>query len=271
MTKDRGFWASFLFATIRLTPIVAPAAIIPAIPDDPFGAEIILKQWLALLMVLVTWNMTEGTAILWMNAKRQSSDKTRSYLLVAMILGAISVGFLQYLRTLTSQGVFILTLAILSVRGMSRTGWENQRPAAGFIGALVGHTLTTLVSFLLITSTLDWQSALCAIAIGASVGAVEASWYTSSFSSASTSWALPLFRLALCLGPVIMATMGMSNQVPQTYISTALVVVLSSRIIKKTRAEGTIPSSLIRGPAGIYLAFLGIMSLCRAYESRIFH
>jgi hypothetical protein len=266
MTKNRGFWASFLFAAIRLSPIAAPATIIPAFQGDPVVAELLVKQWLALLIVLVTWNMTEGSAILWMNAKRDASEKTRSYLLVTMICGAISIGFLQYLRTLSSQGIFILTLAILSVRGMSRTGWENQRPAAGFAGALVGHTLTALVSFLFIAGTLDWQSTVCAVAIGASVGAVEASWHAEAFPPSSTRWALPLFRLALCIGPVIIATMAMCNQISSLYVATVLVVIVASRILKKTRSDGIIPENLMSGAAGIYLLFLGIMAACRAYQ-----
>jgi hypothetical protein len=267
MTKNRGFWASFLYAAIRLSPVAAPAAIVPAPPDDPVLAEILIKQWLALLMVLVTWNMTEGSAILWMNAKRDASEKTRSYLLVTMICGAISIGFLQYLRTLSSQGIFILTLATLCVRGMSRTGWENGRPAAGFAGATTGHSLTALVSFLFLAHTLDWQSALCSLAIGASVGAVEASWHASSITPAATRWALPLFRLSLCLGPVIIATMAMCNQIPSPYIAVVIAVILASKLLKKTGNAGTIPENLILGPAGIYLAFLGIMCACRAYQS----
>lgn len=267
MTKTRGFWANFCFATIRLSPIAAPATIVPAFHQDPFLAELLVKQWLALLMVLVTWNMTEGAAILWMNAKRDLSERTRSYLLVTMICGAISIGFLQYLRTLSSQGIFILTLALLSVRGMSRTGWENHRPAAGFVGAIVGHSLMALISFLFIAHTLDWQSVACALAIGSSVGAVETSWYAYSFSASSTKWALPLFRVSLCLGPVIIATMAMCSQIPSLYIASVLVVTLASKSLKKTRTDATIPDNLVSGPAGIYLAFLAIMAICRAYLS----
>ena len=222
-------------------------------------------------MVVVTWNMTEGAIILWMNAKREANDKTRSYLLVAIILGALSIGFLQYLRTLSSQGVFILTLTTLSIRGMSRTGWENQRPAAGLVGAIVGHTFLTLISFLFITQRLDWQSMTCALAIGTSIGAIEASWNSISFNPSSAKWALPFFRLALCAGPVIIATMGMSNQIPRTYVLTVLVVVLATKTLKKTRTTQKIPDTLTRGPAGIYLAFLGIMTLCKAYQSGMFN
>ena len=271
MTKDRGFWAGFLFSTIRLSPIIAPAAIIPSLSEAPAIAELLVKQWLALLVVIVTWNMTEGAALLWMNAKREASNKTRSYLLVSMICGALSIGFLQYLRTLSSEGIFILTLTILSIRGMSRTGWGNNRPRAGFAGAIVGHSLLALVSFLFITAHLDWQSATCALAIGTSISAVEASWFSTSFSPDSMRWALPLFRLTLCAGPVIIATMGMSNQLPQLYVLTTLSVLLASKTIKKSRTSQAIPTTLLRGPAGICLAFLAIMTLCRAYQAGMFN
>lgn len=264
MQQERGFWPSFTFSLIRLSPVVAPAVIVPAIPQDPLAAELFFKQVLSLLAVLITWNMTEGGAILWIKAKNEANDKTRSYLLVTMICAMISIGFLQYLRTLTSQGTFILTLGALSLRGMARSGWENRRPAAGYAGAIVGNLLITLVSFLFIAPALDWQSAVCAFAVGFSISSVEASWHSESFSTESNRWALPLFRLSLCTGPVMIATMGMSNQLPQTYLLSVLVILAASRVLKKTKTTPAIPADFACGAAGIYIAFLTIMGIARA-------
>ena len=269
MTTKRGFLPTFAFSLIRLSPIVAPATIVPAIPNDPLLAEVLVKQWLALFFVLVTWNMAEGTTILWMQAKSEASEKTRTYLLTTIIFAALTVAFLQYLRTLSNQGVFLLVLATLSIRGMSRTGWENGRPLAGFIGAVLGNSLIALISLLFIAPALYWQSVVTALAIGTAVGAVEASWYANSFSKISARWALPLFRVALCLGPVIIATMGMANQIPLSYVLSVLTVLGAGRVIKRANNDGNIPNTFLAGAAGIYLLFLTIMSLCRAYESGI--
>jgi hypothetical protein len=270
MTTSRGFLPTFAFSLIRLSAIVAPAVIVPAIPNDPFLAEALVKQWLALFFVLVTWNMAEGTAILWIKAKSEVSEKTRTYLLITIIFAALTVAFLQYLRTLSNQGVFLLVLAILSIRGMSRTGWENERPLAGFLGAILGNSLIALISLLFIAPAFYWQSIVTAIAIGTAVGAVEASWHAEAFSKTSARWPLPLFRLALCLGPVIIATMGMSNQLPQSYLLSVLTVLAAGQVIKRTNNDGKIPNKFLLGAAGIYLLFLTIMGLCRAYESGLF-
>lgn len=78
---------------------------------------------------------------------------------------------------------------------------------------------------------------------------------------------LPLFRLSLCVGPTIIATMAMCNQLPSPYIAVVIAVILASKLLKKTGNDEGIPSGLLVGPAGIYLTFLGIMSACRAYQS----
>ena len=270
MTSKRGFLPTFAYSLIRLSPIVAPAAIIPAIPEDPFLAEVLVKQWLALFFVLVTWNMAEGTAMLWLKAKSEASEKTRTYLLITIIFAALTVAFLQYLRTLSNQGVFLVVLATLSIRGMSRTGWENGRPLAGFSGAIVGNSLIALISLLFIAPAFYWQSVVTALALGTAVAAVEASWYAESFGTSTVRWSLPLFRISLCLGPVIITTMGMANQIPHSYILAILTVLAAGRVIKRAPNDGQIPNTLLTGAAGIYILFLTIVGLCRAYESGLF-
>ncbi|MEY4667439.1 MAG: hypothetical protein RL518_138 [Pseudomonadota bacterium] len=264
MTRRRPLWESVLFSLIRLSPIIAPATILPIFSYDQTAIDLLVKRWLVLLAVLVFWNMTEGGAILWMKAKTHASPNARGFLLVTMLCGAATVAILQYGRTLSSQGSFLLVLAILSIRGMSRSGWEHNRPLAGFLGAIVGNSLITLVSLLCIAPSLDWQSIAVAVAIGSSVGAVEASWYSTTFSrEALTRWALPLFRSTLCLGPITIATMGMTNQIPLPYALTSLALPLATRHLRQANTLNEIPSSTLRGAAGIYLLFLAIMMGCK--------
>jgi hypothetical protein len=263
MTSHRALWESTLFSLIRLSPVVAPATIVPVVYDDPAIADLILKRLLALLVTLVFWNMTEGSAILWMKAKNQGSDKVRSYLLVTMLCGVVTVAFLQYGRSLSTQGIFLLTLATLSIRGMSRTGWENDRPLAGFLGAIVGNSLLALTALFCITPTFYWQSAIVAVAFGSSVAAVEASWNAQTLpKEVFARWAGPLFRATIALGPILIATMAMSNQIPLSYALTCLVLPPITQLLRRANADATIPSTTLTGAAGIYLLFLTIMTVC---------
>lgn len=270
MTAPRSLRESALFSLLRLSPIIAPAAIIPVLTDNLSLNDLVLKRALALVATLLLWNMTEGAAILWMKARTDASERVKGYLLVTILCGVLTVAVLQYGRTLSSQGIFLLTLATLSVRGMSRSGWEHGRPLAGFLGAMLGHSLLALASLLSITSlrltapSLDWQSVAVALAIGSSVSAIEASWYGKTFSREDlTRWALPLYRVNLCLGPIIIATMGMTNQIPLSYALTSVVVLVATRNLHAANTRGEIPTNLARGAGGIYALFLASMLTCK--------
>jgi hypothetical protein len=264
MITSRALWESVLYALIRLSPIIAPASIVTVLAEDPTVNELLVKRWLILLAILILWNMTEGAAILWMKAKSQASERAKGYFIVTILCGALTVAILQYGRSLSSQGIFLLILATLSVRGMSRTGWENGRPLAGFVGALLGNSLLTLSSLLVITSQVDWQSAAVAIAIGSSIAAVEASWHADVFSRESlTRWALPFYRITLCLGPIVVATMGMTNQIPLSYALTSIVLLIATRTLNTANTRNEIPSHMLRGAGGIYLLFVTHMVVCK--------
>jgi len=264
MIASRALWESVIYSLIRLSPIIAPTSIVTVLADNPTINELLVKRWLILFAILILWNMTEGAAILWMKAKSQASERAKGYLIVTILCGALTVAILQYGRTLSSQGIFLLTLATLSVRGMSRTGWENGRPLAGFVGALLGNSLLTLSSLLAITSQVDWQSAAVAIAIGSSIAAVEASWHADVFTRESLArWALPLYRITLCLGPIVVATMGMTNQIPLSYALTSIVLLIATRILNIANTRNEIPSDMVRGAGGIYLLFVTVMVVCK--------
>jgi hypothetical protein len=264
MIAPRAFWESILFSLIRLSPIVAPATLVPIISPDLMASDLLFKRWLTLFAIIVLWNMTEGAAILWMKARGQASERTRGFLIVTMLCGVFTVAVLQYGRTLSSQGVFILILSVLSIRGMSRSGWENERPLAGFLGAILGHSLLTLTSLLCFIPSVDWQSVAVALAIGSSVAAVEASWHAHTFSRESlTRWALPLYRTTLCLGPIIIATMGMTNQISLSYALTSIVLLIATRYLNTANSRNEIPSTTLRGAAGIYLLFVIVMAACK--------
>ena len=98
----------------------------------------------------------------------------------------------------------------------------------------------------------------------ASVSAVEASWHAAAFSMESLSrWALPLYRFTLCLGPVIIATMGMTHQISLSYALASIVLLIATRALNAANTRKTIPSNILRGAGGIYLLFLTIMMVCK--------
>ena len=69
--------------------------------------------------------------------------------------------------------------------------------------------------------------------------------------------------MTLCLGPIIIATMGMTNQIPLSYALTSVVVIVATRTLNATNTRGEISSKLIRGAGGIYVLFLASMLICK--------
>lgn len=267
MKNDRHFGESVLFSLLRLSPIAVPATLIPVIPSDPLLADLAIKLLIIFLTLLISWNMTEGAMILWMKAKSEASASAKGLTIVTILCAAVMLAMLQYFRNYTSRGAFIVLLVALSLRGMSRSGWENGRPHVGFLGAFAGNSLLTLTSIMLATNSFDWQSAVCAVAIGSSLAAVEAAWYADAFAAAPRfRWTLPLFRTSLVVGPIIIGTMGMANQLPQPYSLVLLVVFAGSRLVRKSEND-TIPRQTLRGAAGVYLLFLAAMAACKAYQA----
>jgi hypothetical protein len=268
MATNRAFWEPIVYSLIRLSPILAPAAIVPLIPSDPILAEIQIKRVLAMLALLITWNMTEGAMILWIKARAEASERTRGFQIATIICAGLALVVLQYLRSLSSQGVFLLILTAISIRGMARSAWENGRPTSGFIASIVGNSLLALIALLSVAPALDWQCGVVALAIGSSVGSVEASWHSGAFKGIKPPKSLPaLFRVSVCLGPIIIATLATLHQLPSVYALTCVSIIPANSLFKRSSSPDVIPHRLLRGSAGIYLAFLVIISACKLYES----
>jgi hypothetical protein len=269
MTTPRKIWEPPLYALIRLTSLLAPLAIVPIFQGDPLLASLQLQITLIALVLLITWNMTEGTMILYLRAKATKSAQVMGYLIATLICGALMLIMLQYFRSYVSQSVFLTTLAVLSLRGMSRSGWENGRPLVALGASIAGHSLLALITFLVVLPELDWQSMLCSIAFGLPVGAVEASWNSHSFKGASPSKVtLLLYRLALCGGPIIISTMALAFQLAPYYLASAIPLLFARRVALATTSTNSLPSRMLRGAAGVYLVFLTIIAGCMVCVSR---
>jgi hypothetical protein len=271
MAHNRSITQNALYSVTRLAPIIAPLLIIPAIPPEAPLADLMIKRLLILTTLAIAWNMAEGAMILWMRAKTTASDREKSYLVVTMLLGAVVLGLLQFFRAFVSQEVFILALATLSARGTARSGWDNARPAIGFLGALSGNALLTLLSFILVTPSLDWQSALCALAIGSSVASVEAQWNSDRFPTVyDAQWPARSFRLSVLFGPVVIATLSMAHQLQWHYFTTLVVVVAARSLLRESVDKKEIPPYSLRGAHALSLLFFLILGACRAYQAGAF-
>ena len=266
-STTRGFIESTLYALIRLSPALA-ALLVIELPSDSSQATLIIGRLLILFIILVTWNMTEGTLMLWLKAKQAGKAQARGYAIVAAIFGVCVLLLFQFFRIRASQELFILLLAALSLRGMSRAGWEQGRPQVAIITTFVGHTLTALLSLLCCFSELSWPMATFALAIGAAVSAVEMTWNTVKLTGpGAVRWVPALFRVSLVLGPLLVATMALLGQLSPHYVLVYATLFLVIPILRGLAKRGAgIPHSL-RGVAGVYLLFVAIMIGCRLYIS----
>lgn len=270
MPQHRSTLQNALYSLTRLAPVVAPLLIIPGIPDAPQVADLIIKRLLILTALVITWNMAEGSMTLWMRAKATSDEREKSYLFVTFLFGAVVVAMLQFFRGFAPQEIFILTLATLSARGIARSAWDNSRAAIGFGFAVGANTLLTLLSFMLITSALDWQSFVCALAIGSSIGSVEAQWNADRFPTVyDAHWPARLFRLSVAFGPVAIATLAMSRQLQWHYVTPILILLASRRLMRETVERKEIPPYSLLGAHGVSALFLIVLGICRAWEAGI--
>lgn len=265
MDRPRKTLETALYSLIRLSPILAPAAIVPLFSDDPLLLQLRVQIALITICLVGVWNMTEGSMILLLQAREAKSAQSRGYLISTLLLVFVLLGMLQYFRMYSSQGIFIVMLGILSLRGMARSGWENGRPTVAFLAAIGSHALLALCTFSALASSLSWQSAVCSLAIGLSVGGVEASWNSAKITKETASrFIIPLFRLAVSGGPIIIVTMALAHQLHPFYVAPAILLIPARKVILKAKTADSLPAQTLGGPAGIYLLFLTIMSVCMA-------
>jgi hypothetical protein len=200
--------------------------------------------------------MSEGVLMLWVREKNIGSEKTRGYGVVACILGIITLVFLQAFRSQVSQPQFLLLLAALAMRGMSRGGWEQGRPQVSALTAPVSHILLALLSFYMLLEALPWQVILISISVGLLTGAVETTWNASRFNSSYPAWLLPLYRVSISLPAVIVSSMSLIRQLPPFYIVTVAMLLLSTRFTWNRGNGGDISDSRFLHLAGIYAVFV---------------
>jgi hypothetical protein len=229
--------------------------------------ELIVHRLVALSALFLTWSMAEGVVMLWYRAKVSGVPTSRGYAFVGFGLGFILLLLLSAYRARVDQVVFILTLGMLSLRGMARTSWEQGRCAVGFATSVVGLALLALVSLFTASPDWHWQKGVTALAIGASVASVEVAWFaTPSFVAQAARWLLPAFRVLVFSGPVLIATLALLGALPRQAVSVYLAVPLLAWLIRQTSKGGTGNGAdltkLFRATAGVCAGFLAIIAVC---------
>jgi hypothetical protein len=267
MFKQGTTSGTLLFNLIRLSPL-ATSIMLGAFsaPTDLESSQAALGRLLVLSVIIIVWSMAESTVMLWHRAKQRQSESSRGYGFVTVLMGIALLALLNVFRARTSQSLFLLTLAMISVRGMSRAGWEQGRPRVAFGAAIAGATLLSVLSFFAVSPEFYWEKIAFAAAMGCAVASVEATWFGDALQApANARWALPLYRITLLAGPVIVATMALAGYLPKYYAAVYALVPLAIRLVKNTSRSGINLTSYYGPTAGVYLGFMGIITACLLY------
>jgi hypothetical protein len=197
--------------------------------------------------------------MLWVRERNSRSEKTRGYGAVACILGLLVLILLQAFRTQASQGQFILLLAALALRGMSRSGWEQGRPKVSTLTAPASHIAMALLSFLMILGTISWQVAIIAISVGLFTGAVETTWYGEKLKGTYPTWLLPFYRLSISLPAVAISSLGLVHQLPPSYLLTLAALPFGTRFTWNRGKSAEISQDRFGQLAIIYILFASLI------------
>jgi hypothetical protein len=215
--------------------------------------------------------MAEGVLMLWLKAKLEDKRDQNGYIFVGVMLFILLMPLLHTYRVRVSQTAFLLLIAALSLRGASRSGWEQGRPIVGFLAAFGGASLIAVSSFFATAMVFTVDTAAVAIAFGAGVAAVEAGWNAESLRVVSGArWLLPLFRVFMLLGPIALSAMVIGGRLPLIYAATLLPLMPASRTIAKIGTSGPLEQGHFAPIAGSYMLFLGILVGCRLYVVGVF-
>ena len=254
-----------LFLAIRFFPPLAAIAFID-LSNVPFDRmALFLDRFIRALATLVVWNMSEGVFMLWVREKNAGSSKSRGYGIVAIILGLLVLVVLQAFRAQATQFQFMLLLAALALRGMSRGSWEQGRPHIAAITTPIAHALLACFSFTLILGSFSWQSAALGAAIGLLTAAVETTWHAASFQGDCPKWLPPLYRLSIVFPIIAVASLSVIGQLPRSYSILLVLLPWYTRYTWNQGQSGEISDKRFLRIAVMYLAFVAILIGARMY------
>ena len=275
-TRPHTLSGSLVFLCLTAVPLFSALGFLDLSNTSFERATLLFERFLRAFIVLLLWSMTEGTAMLWVREKNAGSSRTRGYGAVAIILGLLVLVMLQAFRTKATQPEFLLLLAALALRGMSRGGWEQNRPYLAALTAPAAHTLMALLSFTLITDSFSWQASVISLTVGVFTGAVESTYHAATFNVQTHSskphpqglayqvtsyprWLLPLYRLSIALPAVVVGSLSVFRQLPSTYALILVFVLWSSRFTWNRGRPSHISADRFLHLAAMYTAFMAVI------------
>jgi hypothetical protein len=229
-------------------------------------SSLLVDRFLRAFIVLLVWTVAEGVLMLWVRERNAGSQKTRGYGAVACILGILVLIILQAFRTQATQPQFLVLLAVLATRGMSRSSWEQGRPNMASIISPISHTLLCVLSFLLALDIVSWQALVIGLGVGVLTGAVDITWYASSFRSAYPRWLLPLYRLSVSLPAVAISSLSLIRQLPPSYIITLSFLLFSTRYTWNGGKTSEISSNRFARLGWLYMLFVALVIGARIFS-----
>jgi len=266
MHDSRGIFATSLFILLRFSPIAVAYLIVDISLLGTPGQTQLFDQTLRLIAVLALWSLVEGLSMLWIRKRNAASADARGYGAVTLMGAFLVLGMLQVFRAQASQKHFLLLLTALALRGMSRGGWEQGRPHISLLTAIAAHALLAALSMMLALNSLPWPTFVIALAVGALVGAVEASWYGASFKGMNRWWIEPVHRLSLVFPPLAITTLAILHALPPLYALCFTLTPVAMRSAKRASLGTLVTSSYFYTIAGMHLVFMAIMTVCRIYS-----
>ncbi len=266
MKTPAGITATLLFISIRLAPLFSSLGFV-ILADIPLErTTLLVDRFLRALIVLVLWGAAESVLMLWVRERNLGSRRARGYGAVGCILGMVVLVMLQAFRGQADQSQFLLLLAVLATRGMSRGSWEQGRPNVAAITAPLSHSLLSVLSFLMALDTLSWQATVLGFAVGVLTGAVEITWHASSFRGAHPRWLLPLYRLSISFPAVAISSLSLIRQLPPSYIVTLSFLVLGTRYTWNRGKMSEISSDRFLHLATLYILIVVLVAGAHLYS-----
>lgn len=268
MSTSRGIFPTTLFVLLRFTPVVTALTIITGTSSlAPEGIHQITDLLIRLTLVLVAWSMSEGALMLWIRERNAGSPSAPGYGVVSGFFALLVLLSLLIFRAASTQGMFLLLLGALSLRGATRAGWEQGRPLTAVCTCLAAHSAVAALSFLIVLDNhLPWEGVAISLAVGSLMGAVETTWYADALVGVRVGWLLPLYRLSLALAPILIGTLALAGRLPKVYLVIYLLFAVITRTLRAISLDGRITPRLFGSVAITYLLCLSILSVCRIYS-----
>ena len=265
-----------LLSILRLTPALTALLFVP-LPSDPEAAAMIVGRLLALTAILLAWNITEACALLYVDKRADDPSSARGYGIVVVIFAIVLLALFQPFRLRATQALFLFLLSVLSLRGMSRAAWQQERYRVAMFTTLASHSLLTMLSLLCALPQLTLTSfpALSflvgsSLAVGTALTSVELAAHNQQLGGTCTKRiAAPLFRVTLIGGPLMVGVLALTNEIPSLYAAANGAVIAALPILKSTARSGLPVPPSARGTAGVYLLFVAIMVACRVISGGI--